>query len=173
MSKNFYYAIFKTKAGWMGLLGSLTGLQRSTLPLPSKKDAVTTLEITDARKNTRMFQDTIQRLKHYFTGHHVTFPDRLDIGKASPFQRAVWQATRKIPYGETRRYAWIARKIGKPGAARAAGQALGRNPLPIIVPCHRVIYSNGGLGGYSRGLAVKKRLIAMETGATKSLGILI
>ena len=162
MSKKLYYAIFKTRAGWVGILGSPTGLRRTTLPLPSKEDALTELAIQDARHDNRFFQDLIQRFKHYYSGQHVTFPDRLDVEKATSFQRAVWQAARKIPYGETRRYAWIATKTGKPGAARAAGQALGRNPLPIIVPCHRVIYSNGNLGGFTGGLAVKKRLLVLE-----------
>jgi methylated-DNA-[protein]-cysteine S-methyltransferase len=162
VSKQLFYTVFKTKAGWMGLLSSSAGLQRTTLPQPSKNDALTALKISDARKNSRLFQDLIQRLKHYFNGQHVTFPDRLDIGKATAFQRAVWQAARKIPYGETRRYAWIARKTGNPSATRAAGQALGQNPLPIVVPCHRVIYSNGGLGGFTGGVAVKKRLLVLE-----------
>jgi methylated-DNA-[protein]-cysteine S-methyltransferase len=162
VSKKHYYAIFKTKAGWVGILGSTAGLRRTTLPQPSKENAIIALEIADARHNNRFFQDLMHRIKQYFTGHHVDFPDRLDISKATPFQRAVWQAARKIPYGETRRYAWIASKTGKPGAARAAGQALGRNPLPIIVPCHRVIYSNGNLGGFTGGMAVKKRLLVLE-----------
>jgi methylated-DNA-[protein]-cysteine S-methyltransferase len=173
MRKKLFYVVFKTAAGWVGILGSATGLRRTTLPQTSKENAMAALEIHDAKQNKRYFQDLVHRFKHYFTGHQVEFPDKLDISKATPFQRAVWQATRKIPYGQTRRYAWVARKTGKPYAARAAGQALGKNPLPIIVPCHRVIYSNGGLGGYTGGLAVKKRLLVLESGATKSLGIFI
>ncbi len=162
MSKQYYYTVFKTKAGWVGILGSSTGLRRTTLPLPSKEDAITELELDNAKKNTRLFQDLIQRFKHYFTGREVEFPDKLDLSKATPFQRTVWQAARKIPYGETRRYAWVARKTGNPSASRAAGQALSKNPLPVIVPCHRVIYSNGALGGFTGGVAVKKRLLILE-----------
>jgi len=77
----------------------------------------------------------------------------------------VWQATRLIPYGETRSYLWVAVQIGKPGAARAVGQALGRNPLPVIIPCHRVIASDGGLGGFTGGLVMKRRLLELETSA--------
>jgi len=77
----------------------------------------------------------------------------------------VWQATRLIPYGETRSYLWVAVQIGKPGAARAVGQALGRNPLPVIVPCHRVIAADGGLGGFTGGLEMKRRLLELETTA--------
>lgn len=162
MSKQLSYVIFKTKAGWVGILGSPSGLQRTTLPQSSKENVMTALEIDDARQNRRFFQDLIQRIKHYFNGQQVEFHDKLDISKATPFQRTVWRAARKIPYGETRRYGWLAQHAGKPSAARAVGQALGKNPLPIIVPCHRVIYSNGGLGGFTGGLAVKKRLLILE-----------
>jgi len=162
VKKRFSYVVFKTKAGWIGILGSPTGLRRTTLPQPSKENALSALQIEGAVQNKRFFQDLVQRFKHYFSGHHVEFPDRLDISRATPFQRAVWRAARKIPYGQTRRYAWIARQTGDPDAARAAGQALAKNPLPIIVPCHRVIYSNGGLGGFTGGLAVKKRLLVLE-----------
>jgi methylated-DNA-[protein]-cysteine S-methyltransferase len=162
VSKKLFYIVFKTKAGWMGILGSATGLRRTTLPQSSKENTVAELEIEDAKQNRRFFHDLIQRFKHYFAGRQVEFPDKLDISQATPFQRAVWRAARKIPYGETRRYGWVAQHIGNPNAARAVGQALGRNPLPVIVPCHRVIYSNGGLGGFTGGLALKKRLLALE-----------
>jgi methylated-DNA-[protein]-cysteine S-methyltransferase len=162
MSKKLYYTVFKTKAGWAGILGSSAGLRRTALPEPTKEAAIAELKIDDAKKNNRFFHDLIQRFKHYFAGRQVEFPDKLDISSATPFQRAIWQAARKIPYGETRRYAWVARKAGKPNAARAAGQALKRNPLALIVPCHRVIYSNGTLGGFAGGLALKKRLLVLE-----------
>jgi methylated-DNA-[protein]-cysteine S-methyltransferase len=74
----------------------------------------------------------------------------------------VWEITRLIPYGETRSYAWVAEQIGQPRAVRAVGQALGKNPLPIIIPCHRVITSNGKLGGFGGGLEMKKRLLSLE-----------
>jgi methylated-DNA-[protein]-cysteine S-methyltransferase len=74
----------------------------------------------------------------------------------------VWEKARLIPYGETRSYMWLARQIGKPQAARAVGQALGRNPLPVIVPCHRVIASDGSPGGFTGGLHRKKMLLKLE-----------
>jgi len=79
------------------------------------------------------------------------------------FQQAVWRAAMAIPYGETRSYSWIAKRIKNPKAGRAVGQALGVNPIPIIIPCHRVIDATGGLGGFSGGLGMKKRLLALET----------
>jgi len=80
----------------------------------------------------------------------------------TPFQRAVWAAARAIPPGETRTYQEIAAAVGRPGAARAVGQALGANPVPLLVPCHRVLATGGGLGGFSGGLGLKARLLALE-----------
>jgi O-6-methylguanine DNA methyltransferase len=87
--------------------------------------------------------------------------DGVEIG-GTPFQRAVWAAARAIPAGEVRTYAEIARIVGRPGAARAVGQALGANPVPLLVPCHRVVASDGGLGGFTGGLGLKERLLALE-----------
>lgn len=84
----------------------------------------------------------------------------------TPFQRAVWQALRAIPAGQTRTYAEVARALGRgPGAARAVGQACGANPIPMLTPCHRVLAAGGGWGGFSAGLAWKKRLVAAEAAA--------
>jgi len=92
----------------------------------------------------------------------VDFPDELDFGSAPPFREAVWQATRSIPFGETRSYGWVAERIGKPNASRAVGQALAANQLAILVPCHRVIGSDGGLCGFGGGLEMKRSLLDME-----------
>ncbi len=110
----------------------------------------------------------MERLRNYFGGHKVNFPDELDLSQATPFQREVWEITRLIPYGETRSYTWVAEQMGRPRALRAVGQALGRNPLPIIIPCHRVLTIDGKLGGYSGGLEMKKYLLSLE--ATASSG---
>jgi len=80
----------------------------------------------------------------------------------TPFQRAVWAAARAIPRGRTRTYAEIAAAVGRPGAARAVGQALGANPVPLLVPCHRVLATGGGLGGFSGGIGLKARLLVLE-----------
>jgi methylated-DNA-[protein]-cysteine S-methyltransferase len=86
----------------------------------------------------------------------------LDLTDATPFQRAVWAAMRTIPYGETQSYQWIARRIGRPRAARAVGNACGRNPVAIVQPCHRVVGYDGKLGGFSGGLDLKKALLKLE-----------
>ena len=101
-------------------------------------------------------------LERYFAGERVQFACPLDL-HGTPFQLQVWHALTRIPYGETRSYAEIAREIGHPSAVRAVGAANGANPVAIIVPCHRVIGSNGALTGYGGGLPTKAWLLALET----------
>jgi O-6-methylguanine DNA methyltransferase len=164
-----YYSVFKTTAGWIAALASDKGLTKNTLPQAEKQKALFLLGVSefDAIPDPIMFSGLANRFVAYFNGMRIVFHDVPDISAASPFQRDVWQAARLIPYGETRSYKWIAEQIGKPGAVRAAGHALGKNPLPIIIPCHRVIGSNGELTGFSGGLLVKKRLLELEGIPTK------
>ena len=164
MTQERYCFIFKTSAGYLGILASARGLLRTTLPHPSDKEVRQLLSdsIKQAKWSPDIFQDLTERLRSYFAGDKVAFPDQLDLTRATAFQREVWEITRLIPYGETRSYKWLAEQIKKPGAWRAAGQALGRNPLPVIIPCHRVLASNGSLGGFSGGLDMKKYLLAHE-----------
>ena len=158
------YAIVGTKFGWVGLGGSEAGLVLLTLPKSPRKAALSEVKefAADAVEDTSAFGDLPYRLQRYFYGDKVSFSDSLDLSGATDFQKAVWGATRSIPYGETRTYAWVARQIGSSHACRAVGGALARNPLPIMVPCHRVIASNGNLGGFSGGLALKRRLLGLE-----------
>lgn len=109
----------------------------------------------------RRFEADVRR---YFAGEQVAFRLPLASGRGTPFQRAVWRVLRRIPYGEVRTYGWVARALGRPGAARAVGGACGANPWPIIVPCHRVVAAGGALGGYSAGLALKRLLLRLEGG---------
>jgi O-6-methylguanine DNA methyltransferase len=103
----------------------------------------------------------LSQLRKYLKGKLKQFDCPLDM-EGTAFQKRVWSALRKIPYGKTRSYADVARTIGHPKAFRAVGNANGVNPVPIIVPCHRVIESNGGLGGYGSGIDLKKRLLEFE-----------
>jgi methylated-DNA-[protein]-cysteine S-methyltransferase len=105
--------------------------------------------------------DAVPQLRAYFAGELRTFDLPL-APEGTPFQRAVWEALRAIPYGTTCSYADLARRIGRPAAVRAVGAANGKNPLPIVVPCHRVIGSDGTLTGYAGGLSVKRALLALE-----------
>ncbi len=145
-------------------MGSNSGLLRTTLPQPSAQEAERLLGdgVKNATRSENFFADLMKRLRTYFAGQRATFPDELDLSPATAFQREVWQLTRLIPYGETRSYGWIAKRLGKSGAVRAVGQALGRNPLPIIIPCHRVVASDGKLGGYSGGIEMKSYLLQLE-----------
>ena len=109
------------------------------------------------------FDETIAQLRAYFAGESKDFdlPLRLD---GTPFQRTVWAQLRKIPYGEIRSYGELADALGNPKASRAVGLANGKNPIGIIVPCHRVVGANGSLTGYGGGLDRKKRLLDFESG---------
>lgn len=170
MSEQLKYIIFETDMGWVAILASARGLLASTLPQPTASEARRLLaRVDEATTASDTFADLVERLKQYYRGHKVAFSDKLDLTGATPFQRAVWTATQHIPYGETRSYRWVAERIGKPRAARAVGQALGRNPLAILVPCHRVVASDGGLGGFGGGLEMKRRLLQMEAARTSRL----
>lgn len=152
------------------MVGSEVGLSFLTLPQPSPEAVLYALGdlIKGTVEDAPAFGDLPRRLQRYFDGEKVTFPDKLDLGDATPFQKAVWNATRSIPYGETRSYAWVAKRIGSPQAWRAIGGTLARNRFPIIVPCHRVIASGGGLGGFDSSLGLKKRLLDLEASASVS-----
>jgi len=101
-------------------------------------------------------------LDRYLRGVPVDFNVEVDISSLGMFTRQVLSELRNIPYGEVRSYGWLAAKIGYKGAARAVGQALKRNPIPIIIPCHRVIRGDGDLGGFSMGVRIKERLLLLE-----------
>jgi len=161
------YVTFNSAMGWIGLLGSARGLLCTTLPQRTVKEALRKLGdgVELASWSPHLFADLIQRLRAYFAGQQAGFPDELALSRATAFRREVWEITRLIPYGENRTCGWVAERIGKPKAARAVGQALSRNPLPIIVPCHRVIASDGKLGGFTGGLAMKRALLALESKA--------
>ncbi|MFC2024723.1 methylated-DNA--[protein]-cysteine S-methyltransferase [Chloroflexota bacterium] len=162
------HVIFNTEMGWVGILGSSRGIAGTTLPQRSAQEAHRRLGLpvdSHAAAPSNLFVSLMERLRAYYAGHRTDFPEALDIPEATPFQRQVWQAARTIPYGETRSYQWVAGQIGKPEAARAVGQALARNPLPVIVPCHRVVASDGRLGGFSDGMGMKRRLLKLEAAA--------
>jgi methylated-DNA-[protein]-cysteine S-methyltransferase len=164
VTQELNYVIFNSGAGWIGILSSANGLLTATLPQPSKEEAHRLLDsaVKKASRSPLHFSDLEERFREYFCGHAVTFPDKLDLSLFTPFQRRVWEVTGLIPYGETRSYTWVAEQVGKPKAVRAVGQALGRNPLPVIIPCHRVVTIEGKLGGYSGGLEFKQYLLSLE-----------
>lgn len=161
-----------TPIGTLWLYGAPRGLLAIVLPNESREDAEDGLRRRLTRSGTRVvtfvddpgpLREAMAQLEEYFAGQRRKFVLALEpIG--TPFQRRVWQAVAAIPFGETRTYAEIARAVGRPGAARAVGAANGANPLPLVIPCHRVIGSGGSLTGYGGGIALKARLLAWERG---------
>lgn len=153
-----YYDIFETNSiGPLTLAADAQGLRHiefatSRRPLRMAADWV---------RKPSFFKDVKAQLKAYFKGGRRQFDLPL-APRGTDFQLSVWQVLRTIPYGEVASYAWVAERIGNPRAVRAVGGANARNPLPIVIPCHRVIGSDGALTGFGGGLAVKQRLIELE-----------
>lgn len=112
---------------------------------------------------TRLLDEATRQLQAYWAGELKVFDLPLDMTWGTPFQQTVWRQLMPIPYGHTCTYADVARAIGKPLAVRAVGTAIGRNPLSVIAPCHRVLGSNSQLGGYSGGLERKRALLQLES----------
>lgn len=114
------------------------------------------------RRETRQSARFKAQLAAYFRGELMVFEQEVLFLEGTAFDHEVWHALKEVPYGETRTYRWIAERIGRPRAVRAAGQALGRNPIPIVIPCHRIIQTDGSLGGYTGGTDIKRRLLDLE-----------
>ncbi len=102
------------------------------------------------------------KIKGFFGGKKVDFGERIDFPKSTPLEKRIWKAMRKISYGQTRSYKWLATEVGNKKLARAVGGACSKNPVPIIIPCHRVIRSDGSLGGFSGGTGKKRKLLSIE-----------
>ena len=168
MTEELKYITFNTGMGWVGILGSAKGLRRTTLPQPSAQEARRLIgdEGKYATWSPNLFDGLVERFRSYLSGGKVDFPDELDLSGATPFQRKVWEVTRLIPYGKTRSYTWVAEQVKKPLGTRAVGQALARNPLPIIIPCHRVVTIDGQLGGFTNGVEIKRSLLNLEASAS-------
>ena len=163
------FDIFETPFGWVGALASSRGLRRTTLPQTSPDECAALLDgqATGAVHDPHRFADLAGLLSRYFEGDAVDLASQpLDVRDAPAFQQAAWDACMTIPYGETRPYKWLAARAGRPNAPRAAGQSMARNRLPLVVPCHRVVASDGSLRGFGRGagqLDLKQRLLDLES----------
>jgi len=167
----------ETRLGWIGLVLSPRGLRATTLPRPSRDDALREVAELGALEPASEAEagDLPRRLREFAEGRRVdpstgslagqagqALTAGIDWGRISGFRRAVLEETMRIPAGETRSYGWLARKVGRPRAARAVGRVMATNPLPIVVPCHRVVASDGALHGYGGGLDVKAELLRLE-----------
>ena len=113
-------------------------------------------------RDDEKLKSVLNEMRNYFSGNQVNFKSLLDLRIGTVFQRKVWDKISKIPHGELRTYKWIASEIGNINAVRAVGNAVGKNPVPPIIPCHRVIRTDGKLGGFSSGISLKKWLLKLE-----------
>jgi len=152
------YTWFDSPVGPLLLAGSRQGL--NYVSFSSGRHAVAV--DPGWTENHSLFDGTIRQLREYFAGERKIFSLTLSP-EGTDFQRAVWAELQKIPYGETISYKQLADRIGRPKAVRAVGAANGANPIPIIIPCHRVIGNDGSLTGFGGGLPLKKRLLELES----------
>ncbi|WP_195940053.1 methylated-DNA--[protein]-cysteine S-methyltransferase [Romboutsia sp. 1001713B170131_170501_G6] len=150
--KNIFY--YETKLGKIGIAEDGKGI--TDLYLAEK------LSLEDMNiEETPLIKETAKQLQEYLLGHRIEFDVPLSL-KGTEFQKRVWNELKDVPYGKTYSYKELAQKIGKPTAARAVGMANNKNPILIIIPCHRVIGADGSLVGYAAGLDIKKQLLDME-----------
>ncbi len=160
------YKLMRSPVGELKLIASDKGLV-AVLWENDPPRRVKVGEMVEDRRHP-VLAETERQLGEYFAGKRQDFSVRLDM-RGTTFQRDVWRALQEIPFGETRSYLDLAKRLGNPKATRAVGAANGRNPLSIVVPCHRVIGSSGKLTGFAGGLEVKARLLGLEGRPTMEL----
>jgi methylated-DNA-[protein]-cysteine S-methyltransferase len=151
------YTYLETSIGSLLLTASDSGLDSVLFP----RNGHPSSPAPEWQKDASLLQEPIRQLRAYFAGQLENF-DLALAPQGTPFQRTVWDELCRIPYSETISYGELAKRIGNPNASRAVGLANGSNPIPIIIPCHRVIGSNGKLTGYGGGLPIKEKLLALE-----------
>lgn len=164
-----HYCLFDTAIGAVGVAWSTDGITRLQLPESSRSSTERRLRgrsvSTVKGQPPPPIERAIDDVQRYMAGERIDFADTtLDLTGVGPFHRSIYEALRRIGWGETTTYGALARQAGDPGAARAVGQAMGRNPVPVIIPCHRVLASGGKAGGFSAfgGADTKQRLLALE-----------
>jgi methylated-DNA-[protein]-cysteine S-methyltransferase len=171
MEMKLTFHLCETRLGWIGLVLSPKGLRATTLPRPGRDEALRDLAEMGLLEPAIEVQasDLPRRLRDFAEDRPGDLSAEIDWDglaasgrRISAFRRAVLAETMRIPAGETRSYGWLAQKVGRPRAARAVGRVMATNPLPVVVPCHRVIGSDGSLHGYGGGLDVKDALLRLE-----------
>jgi O-6-methylguanine DNA methyltransferase len=161
------FITFRTPYGWCGIVSGANGIKRIILGDESSsvvKNSIRSLYPSVKHEEDNLLRSMKDLLVKYFDGEVVCMDLPLEFPKATPFQRKVWEGIRNIPYGQIKTYGWLGTKLSNPGASRAVGNALAKNPLPLIIPCHRVVRSDGKMGGFSLpgGILLKKKLIDLE-----------
>lgn len=157
-----YYSTIETPFGWLLAVGRDGKLIEINLPKPTMEAALSDAP-PGAVDSSAEFGDLIKRLRLYFNGEAVDFSNiPVEFEMFGEFEKQVLQEAMKTPFGRLISYGDLAALAGSPRAARAVGNAMRKNPLPIVVPCHRVVHSDGSLGGYMGGLDLKRKLLALE-----------
>jgi methylated-DNA-[protein]-cysteine S-methyltransferase len=158
--------IFQTPWGWMGLSETTKGIDAVVLPKASRQAVLSELqaasvESQEGRSSPRLREAQAQ-LTSYLAGTRRSFDLPLDLSRGTSFQQKVWRTLRRISYGRLRSYQWVALRVGGRQYARAVGNAVGANPMPIVIPCHRIVAQDASLGGFSGGLPTKRKLLTLE-----------
>jgi len=158
--------VFKSQWGWMGISETTKGIDAVVLPKASRQAVLSELRLSDAellgdRMSPRLRKAQTQ-LTGYLTGVRRSFDLPLDLSRGTSFQRKVWRTLLRVSYGRLRSYRWLAVRVGGRQYARAVGNAVGANPMPIVIPCHRIVAHDASLGGFSGGLPTKRKLLTLE-----------
>jgi O-6-methylguanine DNA methyltransferase len=150
----------------MGLSETTKGIDAVVLPKASRQAVLFELQAASAEllegKTSSRLQEARAQLTGYLAGTRRSFDLSLDLSRGTSFQRKVWQTLRRVSYGRLRSYQWVAVRVGGRQYARAVGNAVGANPMPIVIPCHRIVTQDASLGGFSGGLPTKRRLLRLE-----------
>ncbi len=166
-------SVFETELGWMGVAGTTSGAVRLTFGHETETDAMRRLSLAPGEMSPFVWMDeAAEVLKQYAQGTETDLSRiPIDLPPTTPFRRRVRDVVRSIPAGETLTYGQVAALAGRPGAARAVGTVMSSNPVPLLIPCHRVVGAAGGLGGYSapQGLPMKRRLLILECQGQESV----
>ena len=158
--------VLQSPWGWIGISETFKGIDGIVLPQRSKRVVESDLRKMrgmplELRDSTRL-RTAYSQLLDYLVGDRKTFDLPVDDSQGTPFQRRVWHVLQQVPYGTLRSYQWIATRVGGRRYARAVGSAVGANPLPIVIPCHRIVGQDASLGGFSGGLPMKRKLLTLE-----------
>jgi methylated-DNA-[protein]-cysteine S-methyltransferase len=158
--------VFRTPWGWMGLSETTKGIDAVVLPKASRQAVLSELQAASAEllegKASSRLEEARAQLIDYLAGRRRSFDLPLDLSRGTSFQQKVWRTLRGITYGQLRSYQWVALCVGGRQYARAVGNAVGANPMPIVIPCHRIVAQDASIGGFSGGLPTKRKLLTLE-----------
>jgi len=158
--------VFRTPWGWMGVSETAKGIEAVVLPKTSRQAVLSELGLASAKLpkglTSPRLREAQAQLTSYLGGTRRFFDLPLDLSCGTKFQQKVWRTLRRISYGRLRSYQWVAVRVGGRRYARAVGNAVGANPMPIVIPCHRIVAQDASLGGFSGGLPTKRKLLTLE-----------